>query len=196
MTRERKNEKIDGRCWDAGSNLEVTHAGKVPCLWYRRVASCRVLATGRLLGVTGTKYASGWWGIMQRDGEEERSSYPAIVSERMLASCKARFFPCIGNGGGVGRLDLLRLITFPSTHQSPMTVKRNASVLTMGTVRLNSEKQSRVSQQMQAQRQPIKAQCPTAGGPKKPRGRVDSPAFPMSRKNHTLPVRLRSSGTA
>lgn len=29
-------------------------------------------------------------------------------------------------------------MTFFSTHQSPMTVKRNAKVLTMGTVKLNS----------------------------------------------------------
>lgn len=33
---------------------------------------------------------------------------------------------------------ILLLMTLPSTHQSPMTVNKNASVLTMGTVKLNS----------------------------------------------------------
>lgn len=33
---------------------------------------------------------------------------------------------------------ILLLMTFPSTHQSPMTVNKNANVLTMGTVKLNS----------------------------------------------------------
>lgn len=96
--------------------------------------------------------------------------------------------------GNRGRAeDSLRLITFPSTHQSPMTVKRNASVLTMGTVRLNSEEQGRVSQNIPAQKS---AQRPTAEGPRSLGAFLDSPAFPMSRKNQTLPVRLSSSGTA
>jgi hypothetical protein len=34
--------------------------------------------------------------------------------------------------------DLRRLMTFFSTHHSPTTVKRKASVLTIGTVKLNS----------------------------------------------------------
>lgn len=38
----------------------------------------------------------------------------------------------------MGVLVLPLLITFCSTHQSPSTVKRNARVLTIGTVKLNS----------------------------------------------------------
>lgn len=34
--------------------------------------------------------------------------------------------------------NVLRLITFPSTHQSPITVNKKANVLTIGTVKLNS----------------------------------------------------------
>lgn len=34
--------------------------------------------------------------------------------------------------------NVLRLMTFPSTHQSPITVNRKANVLTIGTVKLNS----------------------------------------------------------
>lgn len=56
------------------------------------------MVAGDLLGVTGMKYASGRWGNMQRNGEDKRTSYPAIVSECMLASCKARLFPGIGKG--------------------------------------------------------------------------------------------------
>lgn len=63
-------------------------------------------------------------------------------------------------------------MTFPSTHQSPMTVNRNASVLTMGTVRLSSEKQSRVSQKTQGQHGRMKAQRPTAGGPSRSLGQL------------------------
>lgn len=37
-----------------------------------------------------------------------------------------------------GRSNVRRLMTFPSTHQSPTTVKRKARVLTIGTVRLSS----------------------------------------------------------
>lgn len=34
---------------------------------------------------------------------------------------------------------ILLLITLPSTHQSPITVNKNANVLTIGTVKLSSE---------------------------------------------------------
>lgn len=62
---------------------------------------------------------------------------PAIVPEEpRLASTYGR-----DDIDGRGNSSLLRLITFPSTHQSPITVNRKASVLTMGTVRLSSARQ-------------------------------------------------------
>jgi hypothetical protein len=53
---------------------------------------------------------------------------PIIVSNAPLAHC-----PMADCG-----FHLRRLITFFSTHHSPITVNKNASVLVMGTVKLNS----------------------------------------------------------
>lgn len=70
-------------------------------------------------------------------------------------------------------------MTLPSTHQSPITVNRKAKVLTIGTVKLNSV--DFVSKVIEIN------QCDTV---------QDSPAFPINKKNHTLPVKLSSKGTA
>lgn len=80
--------------------------------------------------------------------------------------------------GGRGR-NKPRLITLLSTHQSPTTVNKNANVFTIGTVKLSS-----------VQHQP----------PPPPqshhRKEENSPAFPINKKNHTLPVKFTTSGTA
>lgn len=59
---------------------------------------------------------------------------PAMVSGILVSI--ARQVVMLGRERNSGYI--LRLMTFPSTHQSPRTVKRNASVLTMGTVKLSS----------------------------------------------------------
>lgn len=52
-----------------------------PAFGTRKEHHVGLLVAGHLLGVAGMKYASVWWGIMQRNGAEKRCSYPAIVSE-------------------------------------------------------------------------------------------------------------------
>lgn len=84
-----------------------------------------------------------------------------------------------------------RGIILPSAHHSPKTVKRNASEFVMGTVRLNSARNRQISSSF------------FSDGPKQTR--LDNPiekrfrggslpAFPTSKKNQTLPVRLITKG--
>lgn len=65
---------------------------------------------------------------------ERDNTMPTKVSAADLAIVANRR----GVFSSLERPHLPRLMTFFSTHQSPMTVKRNAKVLTMGTVKLNS----------------------------------------------------------
>lgn len=82
-------------------------------------------------------------------------------------------------------------MTLPSTHQSPTTVNRKASVLTMGTVRLSSKNWSAHTRTWGAPGSPPGVASITHRGKK-----YYSPALPISRKNQTLPVRLISKGAA
>ena len=77
-------------------------------------------------------------------------------------------------------------MTFPSAHHSPRTVNKNAKELVIGTIRLNSTRKSAYSVS------PFLFPNPDSTMPRN----QNSPAFPINKKNHTLPVKLINSGTA
>lgn len=77
-------------------------------------------------------------------------------------------------------------MSFPSAYHSPSTVKRNARELVMGTVR-ESSKEATHSQSAYLGKLPIRGF---------PCGKGYVPACPTRRKNHMLPVRFITSGTA
>ena len=73
-------------------------------------------------------------------------------------------------------------ITFFSTTHSPKTVNKNASEFVIGTVRLNSAIGRNIS---------INTSLPLYKNTN-----TNSPAFPTTKKNHTLPVRFSTKGRA
>ncbi len=94
-------------------------------------------------------------------------------------------------GALTGSDNLPLLITFLSTHQSPNTVNRKASELVIGTVKDSSSPHQHV---FPAHPTLSTFHLPSPTAPKKRQGNL--PALPINKKNHTLPVRLITSGIA
>lgn len=102
-------------------------------------------------------------------------------------------------------------ITFPSAHHSPKTVNKNAKEFVIGTVRLSSAT-GVIS--IVPNHHPLRLQSPLLTRPtlqpppyppssstpkpreKKKKRRQHLPALPISKKNHTLPVKFTTNGTA
>jgi len=78
--------------------------------------------------------------------------------------------------------DLPFVIVFFSAHHSPNTVNKNAREFVIGTVRLSSI--ISISQHLSFFLSPPKGK------------QQNSPACPINKKNHTLPVTLIKNGTA
>jgi len=74
------------------------------------------------------------------------------------------------------------LMILLSTHHSPITVNKKARVFTIGTVKLNSSLSSRLA---------TLSRPHLIGGVEH-----NLPAFPINKKNHTLPVKFSTNGTA
>lgn len=89
------------------------------------------------------------------------------------------------NKDGTSNKNIPFVITFFSAHHSPNTVNRKASEFVIGTVRLSSIN-SRISQFSHRNTQSRRHQTQ----------KQNSPACPINKKNHTLPVTLIKNGIA